>query len=650
MKKLILLLLIPMLSHGALTNIVVKPNANPDTLGEWATKINSAIDQVNTNTTTIGSGGVVRNPSTENVNMATYSITNVTDVVATNSASLTNNAADILELQANAIASNVWAVVAASTNASGVNVADAGGYYASNTVEGALYEAGLSYLSGSDLYPPISAVDGNAIELWILWGQSNMEGDHDDGFGQLPYQLQGNQVDALYWAYVYQSPGNLDVNNTNVYPAISERWGPEIIMADRMLRTRRKIAFVKAARGGTDLEEWLTGTNKTTGLPFTPTEPYYNLTNKVSTAISDLEGMGYDVKIRGIVSMQGESDASLQSTATNYYSNYLTLIGNLKTDCGIDADVPVYIGRISGTASGVTGRGYDDVVYQAQTDLATSNDNYYVIDTDNIPVNASDNLHFTGTGMIELSERFLDSIHSNEAPLSVYGETLLDGTLLGQAPVSPYALEMYYPFENDVVGGQANTMVDWSPNNYNCSNLTASIDFTFEDSARGGTVTNWGAGGGWIIINSNTYTEVTFAAMVKTDTPGVVEFLAKVDNAWQVWLDSDADINFRIYISAASKNAAQVRIEKNKWVFISCTWDGTNQKIYVNGELESTTPQTGTMDTMTSGLARMFTSTSSNPYTGYADDFTVYSRALSDDEIKRLYRQFIRGEKIIYYR
>ena len=111
MKKLILLLLAPALAYGALTNIVVKPNANPDSFGNWATKMNAAIDQVNTNTGLIGGNSLAKNPATANQNMGAYTITNVTDVLTVSSASVTNIAADVIELQANAISSNTWVTV-----------------------------------------------------------------------------------------------------------------------------------------------------------------------------------------------------------------------------------------------------------------------------------------------------------------------------------------------------------------------------------------------------------------------------------------------------------------------------------------------------------------------------------------------------------
>lgn len=87
-----LMMMVPLVASATLTNIVVKPNANPDNMGEWATKINAGLDQVNTNTSDIA---------------VLHSKTNQWD---------------------------------ATTNAANISVADAGAYYTSNTVEGVLGE------------------------------------------------------------------------------------------------------------------------------------------------------------------------------------------------------------------------------------------------------------------------------------------------------------------------------------------------------------------------------------------------------------------------------------------------------------------------------------------------------------------------------
>ena len=147
MKKLALLLLVPTLALGALTNIVVRPGANPDNLGEWATKINATIDQVNTNTSTIGGATLTKNPATAIQNMGTYAVTNALDFVTTNGASLLAATDDILELQQNAIASNVWDTVSALTNtAELVANKDQPNGYAGLDANGYINESAIDYI------------------------------------------------------------------------------------------------------------------------------------------------------------------------------------------------------------------------------------------------------------------------------------------------------------------------------------------------------------------------------------------------------------------------------------------------------------------------------------------------------------------------
>jgi hypothetical protein len=66
---------------------------------------------------------------------------------------------------------------------------------------------------------------------------------------------------------------------------------------------------------------------------------------------------------------------------------------------------------------------------------------------------------------------------------------------------------------------------------------------------------------------------------------------------------------------------------------------GTNMKMYFDGvQIGGDTPRTGTLDLQADGEFNIGRSGSGGAYyTGLLDDVRVYNRALTLDEIKRLY-------------
>jgi hypothetical protein len=88
-------------------------------------------------------------------------------------------------------------------------------------------------------------------------------------------------------------------------------------------------------------------------------------------------------------------------------------------------------------------------------------------------------------------------------------------------------------------------------------------------------------------------------------------------------------------------NAASATISLGQWYFVTGIWDGTNTKIYLNGSFiaNATTPLTpdvsGThlfIGARSSGLR--FTN-------GSLDEVRIYNRALSDEEVGKLYRETV---------
>jgi hypothetical protein len=86
---------------------------------------------------------------------------------------------------------------------------------------------------------------------------------------------------------------------------------------------------------------------------------------------------------------------------------------------------------------------------------------------------------------------------------------------------------------------------------------------------------------------------------------------------------------------------ASSQLAIGKWSFVVGTWDGNTAKIYVNGELKGSKADipSGGIDNCQSGSVRVgfWTDQSVSYFKGDIDDLILYSRALSDEEIQRIY-------------
>ncbi|MDO8408322.1 MAG: LamG domain-containing protein, partial [bacterium] len=99
-------------------------------------------------------------------------------------------------------------------------------------------------------------------------------------------------------------------------------------------------------------------------------------------------------------------------------------------------------------------------------------------------------------------------------------------------------------------------------------------------------------------------------------------------------------LNFIITPSGGNYSCAETTITSWKagtWYHIVATWNGTNQKVYVNGTLNVSVSQT---QTMTAGTGQRIGGDgvfSTRTFPGSIDDVRVYNRALSAAEVLQLY-------------
>ncbi|MFH1255825.1 MAG: LamG-like jellyroll fold domain-containing protein [Candidatus Diapherotrites archaeon] len=78
--------------------------------------------------------------------------------------------------------------------------------------------------------------------------------------------------------------------------------------------------------------------------------------------------------------------------------------------------------------------------------------------------------------------------------------------------------------------------------------------------------------------------------------------------------------------------------DANKWYMVSCTLDGSDRKIFVNGGECNSASASGDVNDSSGALYLGYDPTGGAYSTGKADDLRIFSRALSADEIMQLYK------------
>jgi len=86
--------------------------------------------------------------------------------------------------------------------------------------------------------------------------------------------------------------------------------------------------------------------------------------------------------------------------------------------------------------------------------------------------------------------------------------------------------------------------------------------------------------------------------------------------------------------------SGKIVVNEKEWVHVAATWDSKDfsHQIFINGELDSTGKQTGkginTKSAETLKIGAQITGTA-RYFTGLIDDVAIYSKVLTEDEIKR---------------
>lgn len=224
----------------------------------------------------------------------------------------------------------------------------------------------------------------NQLPVYLLLGQSNMVGMRSK-VDDLPAALKETQNESLFFK---------DGKWLPLAPGVSEGkgFGPEISFSAEITKSKQQIGIIKLSAGATTLyKEW--------------NPSVQNSLYRQTLALVDRAKETRNIKIAGVIWMQGESDGSTKEAADAYAKNLDDLISKFRTDLK-SPDLPFSACRVTAPAAQFP---FVETVRQAQ--MAEKATNYAWFDCDSL-TKGPDSLHYDTAGQIRLGQMFAKSIQS----------------------------------------------------------------------------------------------------------------------------------------------------------------------------------------------------------------------------------------------
>ena len=225
----------------------------------------------------------------------------------------------------------------------------------------------------------VAAQAAEPLDVYICAGQSNMVGAGQKE--ELPAELQAAQTNVFVFdgaKWIVMEP--------------SKRVGPEVSFAYTLQRALNKpIGIIKHAKGGTNLaKDWN---------PADPKSLYSQLKQKVDAA-----GKAREIRIAGMIWMQGENDSRFEEMAKVYSQNLANLIQTARKDFN-SPETPFAAGRVNPPPA----YKFADLVRTAQEKCTV--ERYSCINCDELTMQEG-NLHYDTAGLVEMGKRFAQSIQN----------------------------------------------------------------------------------------------------------------------------------------------------------------------------------------------------------------------------------------------
>jgi hypothetical protein len=235
---------------------------------------------------------------------------------------------------------------------------------------------------------------GQPIPLYIMAGQSNMQGQTGDATAYPSDSARLDSTIAFYWAVPktdFSSRGWISLGpQTGLFPA--GHFGPEVSFARRMAqRHGAPVALFKFSLGGTGLAvDWKRPGEG--GL-------YDQFCQEYSRATRLLRQQGNEPQPQALVWIQGESDAETPALAAQYQQRLERLIDDFRQNQVGNAELPVILGLDEQHPWVLN----NPQVITAQEAIAAADP--HIIRTSMVGLEKADTTHLTPAGLVEHGDR-----------------------------------------------------------------------------------------------------------------------------------------------------------------------------------------------------------------------------------------------------
>ena len=277
--------------------------------------------------------------------------------------------------------------------------------------------AGVLLASVGGPRPLVSAAQ---VDVVVFAGQSNMTGAGADYTsiaasavdGQTPYFFDTQGGDASVARFdsgnVFTTLQGVSIKPDTVNPLLTDRFGPEIGFARKMaeLDASFNLSVVKISFGNSVMADWLKAGGGAFGNAYTD-----RLISGLNTAIGLVTAAGDTPVVRGLVWLQGESDAF---DSANHGQHYEQRLGQFLSDFRTDISVPTLpfleVELNNGLATSEANR---NLLRQEQLNYVASDANAVLVSVDGLNLSASDSRHYEAAEMLVLGERIAQSFNTN---------------------------------------------------------------------------------------------------------------------------------------------------------------------------------------------------------------------------------------------
>jgi hypothetical protein len=160
-----------------------------------------------------------------------------------------------------------------------------------------------------------------------------------------------------------------------------------------------------------------------------------------------------------------------------------------------------------------------------------------------------------------------------------------------------------------------------------------------------GTALNFDGVDDYMEINNsnilNSVNSLTIAAWIKVSSTSGLKYFV-LTSGFGLWYTTIPFPKLGLAIHIPTTDSAYGNITLDKWEFIAGTYNGTHICFYLNGNPTQTKNHTGTMNY--GSLNLVFGYFSNKNWNGTIDEFQIWNRVLTQNEIQNIYLSF-NGEK-----